>query len=67
MLNLKRTVLLVTAVMIAWPILDGCWRGFFGSSDWKNDALLHSITITTFVLLFFLFPALRRRLNAYPR
>jgi len=37
MLNLKRTGLLVTAVMIAWPILDGCWRGFFGSSDWKND------------------------------
>ena len=66
MLSLKGTWLVVTSMMIAWPILDGCWRGFLGRSEWRNDALFHSITISAAVALFFLLPTLLRRFKPSP-
>ena len=45
---------LVTALMIAWPIMDGCSQGFLAGADahWRKDAVLHAILIGATVVLF---------------
>ena len=67
MSKFKRAGLVVTGLMIAWPILDGCWRGFLGSPDWRNDALFHSTITSLAIGLFFLLPVLIQRLKPSPR
>jgi hypothetical protein len=54
--------LVAMALAIAWPIMDGCWYGFLGSPDWRNDAIFHSIIIAVAACLFLL-PFLIQRLK----
>ncbi len=62
----RTAVLWVTSIMIAWPILDGCWRGFLGDPGWRNDAVLHSVTISLGAGLFFVLPVVIQRLKPSP-
>lgn len=63
----KRIGLIVVGLIIGWPLIDGCWRGFLGSPDWRNDALFHSATLGGATGLFFLLPVLIQRLKPSPR
>ena len=45
--------LLVMALMVAWPILDGCSQGFLAGADehWQKDAILHAVLIGATIIL----------------
>ena len=52
--------------MIAWPMVDGCWRGFLGDPGWRNDTIFHSVAISVAAGLFFVFPVVMQRLKPSP-
>ena len=56
--------LLVTALMVPWPIMDGCWQGFLSNADahWRKDAILHSLPIG-FTISLFAVPLIVQRLR----
>jgi hypothetical protein len=67
-LNFNLVGLLVTSLMIAWPILDGCSQGFLPGADvyWRKDAILHAIPIGATIILFSL-PNIVNRLKLSSR
>lgn len=64
---MKRVALVTTSLMVAWPIVDGCWRGFLGSPDWRMDALFHSMAVSLTAGLCFVLPGLIQHLKPAPR
>jgi hypothetical protein len=68
MANFKLVGLLVTALMVAWPIMDGCWQGFLSNADahWRKDAILHSLPIG-FTICLFAVPLIVQRLKPSSR
>ena len=68
MLNFNLVGLLVTSLLIAWPIMDGCSQGFLAGADvhWRKDAMFHAIIIGATVVLFSL-PNIVNRLKPSSR
>ncbi len=62
----KTAGLWLTSATIAWPIVDGCWRGFLGDPGWRNDTILHSVAISIAAGLFFVLPVVMQSLKPSP-